>query len=166
MKGTSKILTFLIALLLLLGTAVVVNATATNIINIKTTVTVIPAQPSQINETIISGHIIDDESKTGLSGWTVRLTGVTGKGRTTKVITLQTTSDSNGFYKFDNLSAGNYQIVLKLKPSYIPVGSMVLYIPLSTNQKSENNNFRVIDINEYINRIIHGHQFGRTGIIK
>ena len=49
MKGTSKILTFLIALLLLLGTAVVVNATATNIITIKTTVTVIPAHPSQIN---------------------------------------------------------------------------------------------------------------------
>jgi len=71
----------------------------------------------------------------------IRLIGTTGTGKNTKVIRKETFTDAIGFYKFDNLPAGRYIVIEKLKKGLVPTSSPVKRIKLSQNENSMNNNF-------------------------
>ncbi len=98
---------------------------------------------------IISGYKINDtngngkwdEGEKGIANWTIRLIGITGTGKDTKVIRKETFTDAMGFYKFDNLSAGRYFVIEKLKKGFVPTSPPVKRIKLEHNENSMNNNF-------------------------
>ncbi len=102
------------------------------------------------NETSISGYVLNSVNKVGLEGWNLQLVGIESKGIITKTINIRETTNSNGFYKFDNLSEGRYTLILKLKSRNLPIGRTVKQINLVTNQKSENNNFTIMTVNDFI----------------
>jgi len=77
----------------------------------------------KINDT--NGNGKWDAGENGISNWTIRLIGITGKGKNAKVIRKETFTDAMGFYKFDNLSAGKYFVIEKLKKGFVPKSSPV-----------------------------------------
>jgi hypothetical protein len=93
----------------------------------------------KINDTNGNGRWNPDEK--GISNWTIRLIGITGEGKDTKVIRKETLTDAMGFYKFDNLSTGRYFVIEKLKKRFVPTGSPVRRIKLAMDENSMNNNF-------------------------
>jgi parallel beta-helix repeat protein len=82
-----------------------------------------------------------DAGEKGISNWTIRLIGITGKGKDTKVIRKETLTDATGFYKFDNLPAGRYFVIEKLKKGFVATSSPVKRIKLAQGKNSMNNNF-------------------------
>jgi hypothetical protein len=93
----------------------------------------------KINDT--NGNGKWDAGENGISNWTTKLIGITGTGKGTKVIRKETFTDAMGFYKFDNLQAGRYIVIEKLKKGFVPTSSPVKRIKLAQNQISTNNNF-------------------------
>ncbi|HEY9205701.1 MAG TPA: Ig-like domain-containing protein, partial [Candidatus Methanoperedens sp.] len=91
----------------------------------------------------ISGSVINVATGTGIPNVDIRLTGIVGMGVNTKSIKMETTTDSTGMWKFDNLPAGRYIIVEKLPKGFIPVIGPVLHITLAQGQDSMNNDFEV-----------------------
>ncbi len=88
-----------------------------------------------------NGNGIRDASEKGLQNWTITLTGIVGTGIDTKTIKEETTTDAQGFYRFDNLSAGRYILTETLKEGFVPIGSLFKNIELAENQNSMDNNF-------------------------
>ncbi len=124
-------------------TAVVTNANGTAVQTWNWIVTPIPTAGSisgyKVNDTNGNGNW--DASEKGISNWTIRLIGITGKGKDTKVVRKETFTDAMGFYKFDNLSAGRYFVIEKLKKGFVPTSSPVKRIKLAQDENSMNNNF-------------------------
>jgi hypothetical protein len=97
----------------------------------------------------ISGYKINDTNgngkwnagEKGISNWTIRLIGITGKGKNAQVIRKETLTDNMGFYKFDNLHAGRYFVIEKLNKGFVPTSSPVKRIKLAQGMNSMNNNF-------------------------
>ncbi len=140
-----KVILILTSLLIILIMGITIsgaskNTTISTIVNVTGT-------SSDVNETFISGYVINNLNKSGLPNWNVQLFGIT---KDYKVINKLITTNSDGLYRFNNLSKGRYTIVLNLKPRYVPVGTSVLQISLKENQKSGNNNFTVVSANEFI----------------
>ncbi len=79
-----------------------------------------------------------DEGENGLSGWNIRLTGIVPE---TASINMETTTDDQGFYKFENLPAGQYLIEEKNQNDFVPTSSPVKTITLVQGENSINNNF-------------------------
>jgi len=124
----------------------------------------------------ISGFKINDTNGNGkwdagekvISNWTIRMIGITGTGKDAKVIRKETFTDALGFYKFDNLPAGRYIVIEKLKRGFVPTSSPIKRIKLAQDENSMNNNFtnrpvhnsarindqRDVDYYEIINRDI------------
>ncbi len=69
------------------------------------------------------------------------LTGITGTGRNTKDIRKETTTDAQGFYRFNDLPAGRYVVIEKLQRGFVPSGSPVKVIMLAAQEDSIYNNF-------------------------
>lgn len=141
-------------LIIILSGILVVNASNTEIATVNTRVTVINIIPPPTNETSISGYVLNDINKSGLPGWTIDIIGIIGninKGKSIKVITQRSITNSNGLYKFSNLSEGRYFIILNNKPNYIPIKNTLIQLLLKENQKSENNNFTVLNIFDMLN---------------
>jgi parallel beta-helix repeat protein len=98
---------------------------------------------------VISGFKINDSNgngkwdagEKGISNWTIRLIGISGKGKDTQVIRNETLTDAMGFYKFDNLPAGRYIVIEKLKKGFVPTSSPFRRIKLAMDEYSMNNNF-------------------------
>jgi parallel beta-helix repeat protein len=89
----------------------------------------------------INGNGKWDAGEKGISNWTIRLIGIIGKGKNATVIRNETLTDATGFYKFDNLSAGRYFVIEKLKKGFVPTSSPVKRIKLAQGKNSMNNNF-------------------------
>ncbi len=89
----------------------------------------------------INGNGKWDAGEAGLLNWTIRLIGIIGTGKNNSVIRKETLTDSMGFYKFDNLSAGRYILIEKLKKGFVATGSPVKRIKLAQGENSMNNNF-------------------------
>jgi hypothetical protein len=97
----------------------------------------------------VSGYKINDTNSNRrwdagekvISNWTIRLIGITRTGKDTKVIRKETFTDAMGFYKFENLPAGRYFVIEKLKKGFVPTSSPVKRINLVQEENSENNNF-------------------------
>jgi parallel beta-helix repeat protein len=77
----------------------------------------------KINDT--NGNGKWDAGEKGISNWTIRLIGIIGKGKNATVIRNETLTDATGFYKFDNLSAGRYFVIEKLKKGFVATSSPV-----------------------------------------
>ena len=92
----------------------------------------------------------------GISNWTIRLIGITGTRKDTKVIRKETSTDTMGFYKFDNLPAGRYIIFKKMEKGFVPTGSAVKRINLAQNENSMNNNFTNMPVHRMHNIGNHG----------
>lgn len=99
---------------------------------------------------IISGYKINDTNgngkldigEKGISNWTIKLIGITCKGKDPRIILRkETLTDALGFYKFDNLSVGRYIIAEKMKKGFVPTSTPVKNIKLKQNENSINNNF-------------------------
>jgi serine-aspartate repeat-containing protein C/D/E len=86
----------------------------------------------------LNGNGKQDAGENGLSGWNIRLSGIVPE---TAGINMETTTDENGFYSFENIPAGMYLVVETLKGGYVPVGSPVLTVNLANGMNSMNNNF-------------------------
>ena len=93
----------------------------------------------KINDTNGNGKWNADEK--GISNWTIRLIGISGKGEDSKVIRKEILTDATGFYTFDNLSAGRYFVIENLKKGFVPTSSPVKRIKLAEDRNSMNNNF-------------------------
>ncbi len=89
----------------------------------------------------VNGNGINDQGEKGLSGWKIRLIGIVGTGMETKVLKKETTTNADGFYIFDNLPPGNYNVMEELQGRFVPVVSPVKNIMLTNGEISENNNF-------------------------
>jgi parallel beta-helix repeat protein len=108
----------------------------------------------------ISGYKINDtngngkwnKGEKGISNWTIRLIGITGKGKNAKVIRKEILTDATGFYKFDNLLAGRYFVIEKLKKGFVATSSPVKRIRLSQGKNSINNNFTNRPVNSWDNK--------------
>ncbi|MCL7413566.1 MAG: SpaA isopeptide-forming pilin-related protein, partial [ANME-2 cluster archaeon] len=85
----------------------------------------------------INGNGTQDPGENGLAGWTIELRLI-GAG---KYITKETTTDANGFYRFDNLSAGVYLVREKQMKGYRPSSCPVIIVSLADVMNSENNSF-------------------------
>jgi S-layer protein (TIGR01567 family) len=111
--------------------------------------TIVNKSVSNIVAGIISGYKINDTNGNGkwdagdkgISYWTIRLIGITGKGKDSKVIRKETFTDATGFYKFDNLSSGRYFVIEKLKKGFVTTSYPVKRIKLIQYENSMNNNF-------------------------
>jgi parallel beta-helix repeat protein len=124
----------------------------------------------KVNDT--NGNGKWDAGEKGISNWTIRLICIIGKGKNATVIRNETFTDATGFYKFNNLSAGRYFVIEKLKKGFVPTSSPVKRIKLAQGKNSMNNNFtnrpiqsrdkkddnRDIDDYEAINRDIDKHK--------
>ena len=88
----------------------------------------------------LNSNKIRDTGEKGLSGWTVWLTGISRDGR---YILKKTYTDANGLYKFDNIPAGIYRTIEKLKSGFVSTGSYAHTIRLATGMSSADNNFAV-----------------------
>lgn len=93
----------------------------------------------KINDT--NGNGKWDAGEKGISNWTIRLIGIIGNGKDSKVIRKDTFTDNMGFYKFDNLPAGRYFVIEKLIKGFVPTSSPVKRIRLTQGKNSMNNNF-------------------------
>lgn len=117
----------------------------------------VPAAPTAGS---ISGFKVNDTNgngrwnagEKGISNWTIRLIGITGKEKNAKVIRKETLTDATGFYKFDNLSAGRYFVIEKLKNGFMPTSSPVKRIKLAQGKNSMNNNFTNRPVNSRDNK--------------
>ncbi len=89
----------------------------------------------------ISGFKINAANGMGLQGWTIRLIGIVGKGAGTRVIRMNTTTNADGFYMFNDLPAGRYILREEHQKGFVPVGSPVKHITLTLGENSMNNNF-------------------------
>jgi hypothetical protein len=98
----------------------------------------------KINDT--NGNGKWDTGEKGISNWTIRLIGIIGKGKKEKVIRKETLTDATGFYKFDNLSAGRYFVIEKLKKGFVATSPPVKRIRLVQSKNSMNNNFTNIPV--------------------
>lgn len=114
--------------------------------NRRVTVNVTVPQPEggsisgfKINDT--NGNGKWDASEKGISNWTIRMIGIIGTGKDTKVIRKETFTDALGFYKFDNLPVGRYILKEKLKKGFVPTSSPVKRKKLAQFENSINNNF-------------------------
>ncbi|OAN45081.1 hypothetical protein A6A03_02690 [Chloroflexus islandicus] len=63
----------------------------------------------------VNGDGIQNDGTTGITGVTVTLSGTTGAGVT---VNLSTTTDSSGFYLFDNLAPGTYTVTVARPSGY------------------------------------------------
>jgi len=120
----------------------------------------------KINDT--NGNGKWDAGEKGISNWSIRLIGIIGKGKNSKVIRKETYTDAIGLYKFSNLPVGRYFVIEKLKKGFVPTGSPVKHIKLAKDENPINNNFtnrhvrnqaiidgqRDVDYYEVINRDI------------
>jgi hypothetical protein len=124
-------------------TAIAQNANGTAMKTWVWIVTPIPSAGSisgfKINDT--NRNRMWDAGEKGISNWTIRLIDITGIGKDTRVIRKQTFTDTMGFYRFDNLSAGKYLVIEQLKKGFVPTGSPVKRIKLAQGENSMNNNF-------------------------
>jgi len=64
----------------------------------------------------INGNGVQDAGEPGIEGVEVQLTGTTGIGT---VVNLTTTTDSDGFYRFDNLAPGTYTVAVQSPGGYV-----------------------------------------------
>lgn len=102
--------------------------------------------------------------------------GITGERKNANVIRKETLTDATGFYKFDNLQAGRYFVIEKLKKGFVPTSSPVKRIKIAPGTNSMNINFtnrpvqsqdekddkRDIDDYEVINRDIDKYKENRN----
>jgi hypothetical protein len=117
--------------------------------------TIVNKSVSDTVGSVISGYKINDTNgngkwnsgEKGISNWTIRLIGITGKGKDSKVIRKDTFTDATGFYKFDNLSAGRYFVIEKLKKGFVPTSPTIKRIKLAQYENSMNNNFTNLPVN-------------------
>jgi serine-aspartate repeat-containing protein C/D/E len=79
-----------------------------------------------------------DHGENGLSGWTIQLMGI---GVEAHRIRKETTTDDQGFYRFENLPAGRYLIKEKLQKGSVPTNPPVKVVTLVQGENSMNNNF-------------------------
>lgn len=92
----------------------------------------------------ISGYKINDTNgngkwnagESGIQGWNITL-----KNTTTGAVIASNLTDTTGFYNFDNLPAGRYFVIEKLKKGFVPTSSPVKRIRLAQGKNSLNNNF-------------------------
>lgn len=98
----------------------------------------------------VNGNGINDPGEKGLSGWKIRLVGVVGEGTETKVLNKETTTNDDGFYMFEDLPPGNYNVIEELEKGFVPVVSPVKNIMLEKGEISENNNFFNRPVNSLI----------------
>ncbi len=97
----------------------------------------------------ISGYNINDANgngewdagERGMSNWMIKLIGITDTKNDTRIIKRAIFTNSTGFYMFDDLPAGEYIIMEKLKRGFVPTNTTVKIIALSRGEDSMNNNF-------------------------
>ncbi|MGQ9527835.1 MAG: SdrD B-like domain-containing protein, partial [Chloroflexus sp.] len=63
-----------------------------------------------------NGNGVQDSSESGVANVTVLLNGTTGAGM---VVNMTTTTDRNGFYRFDNLAPGTYTVTVQVPAGYV-----------------------------------------------
>jgi Cna protein B-type domain. len=63
-----------------------------------------------------NGNGVQDVGEPGVEGVEVRLSGTTGAG---VAVSLTTTTDSNGFYRFDDLAPGTYTVTVVPPTGYV-----------------------------------------------
>jgi serine-aspartate repeat-containing protein C/D/E len=104
-----------------------------------------PSTPTPTTSSISGFKINDlnsngqwDQGEKGLSGWTIQLVGI---GAEAHRIKKETTTDDQGFYKFENLPAGRYLIKEKHQKGFVPTSSPVKVIKLVQGENSISNNF-------------------------
>ncbi len=111
-------------------------------VNFLNRVKVIPP-PAKTNT--ISGFKVNDlngngrwdEGEKGLKGWNIKLIGIVPE---TADINMETTTDDQGFYSFENLPSGKYLVEETVKGDYVP-DSPVIVVDLENGTNSKNNNF-------------------------
>jgi len=72
---------------------------------------------------------------------TIRLIGIAGTGRDTKVIKKETSTGADGSYTFNDLSAGRYIVIAEHKQGFVPASHVVMHIKLANGENSLNNDF-------------------------
>ncbi len=102
-------------------------------------------KPTPITNTISGFKINDldgngrrDAGEEGLPDWNIKLIGI---GAETFQVTRETTTDGQGFYRFENLPAGMYIVMETLKGGYVPTSSTVIVVNLENGTNSMDNNF-------------------------
>ena len=89
----------------------------------------------------ISGFVINDTNRngrvntgeTGISGWNITISGAG--------LSLVTSTDSAGYYKFGNLPAGTYTITEESKSGWVATGQIKKVISLASGRNQTNTNF-------------------------
>jgi hypothetical protein len=115
------------------------NPAKANFASSDTSFTIVPRSIQEKGN--ISGFKINAANGMGLQGWTIRLIGIVGKGTGTRVIRMDTTTNADGSYMFNDLPAGRYILREELQRGFVPVGSPVKNIMLTLGENSMNNNF-------------------------
>jgi serine-aspartate repeat-containing protein C/D/E len=79
-----------------------------------------------------------DHGENGLSGWRIQLVGI---GAGAHKVRKETTTDDQGFYRFENLPAGRYLIKEKNQKGFVPTNPPVKVVTLVQGENSMNKNF-------------------------
>jgi subtilisin len=109
----------------------------------------------KINDT--NGNGVWDSGEMGIENWDIRLVGINGTGKETKVIRKETFTDATGFYKFNHLPAGRYFVIENLKKGFVATSSPVKHINLAQGKNSMNNNFTNRPVNRLDKPIMEKH---------
>lgn len=106
--------------------------------NGSSTITIVNKQ----NPGTISGYKFKADGVTGILAWTINLFSCTAFGVNCTTFIDSTTTLANGFYSFDNLVSGFYQVVEDLTDtSYTPVTVTSHDATISAGLQSTGNNF-------------------------
>ncbi len=109
--------------------------------NTSTSYTTIPGHTGSISGykvNDINGNGKKDIGEKGISGWNIRIIGISDKR---KVIRKEMATDATGFYKFDKLPAGIYIVREETKKEWRSTSQLYKIIRLASEEKSINNHF-------------------------
>ena len=82
-----------------------------------------------------------DQGEPGIPGARIRLISFAKTGAVSKILRLETVTDENGFFIFENLPPGRYVIRELIQSGLTPTSSTFKVVRLKEGQSSENNNF-------------------------
>lgn len=109
--------------------------------NNSTSYTTIPGDTGSISGykiNDINGNGKKDIGEKGISGWNIRIIGISDKGKVTR---KEMATDAMGFYKFDKLPVGIYIIREEIRKEWRSTGQFYRIIRLASEEKSINNHF-------------------------
>ena len=125
-----RILIFTVAILLFFAVQVSSAGARTDISSIS---------GFKINDTDGDGQW--DVGETGISDWHIRLIEIVGQGNGTNFIRKRTSTDVQGYYRFDNLPRGMYIVIEKNQKGWIPTDTPLKILKLKKDKSFLNVNF-------------------------